>query len=101
MSSAEGRTKPPAVSDETLVASVVFAGEGAVPSDGDGVMSDRRSSDHRSLEEVQRLLSRAPIIRSACDLDLLVFFHRHPRVLLTSEQLAALMAPRGRASAFS
>jgi DNA-binding MarR family transcriptional regulator len=24
----------------------------------------------------------------ACDLDLLVFFHRHPRVLLTSEQLA-------------
>jgi DNA-binding MarR family transcriptional regulator len=24
-----------------------------------------------------------------CDLDLLVFFHRHPRVLLTSEQLAA------------
>jgi DNA-binding MarR family transcriptional regulator len=28
-------------------------------------------------------------IQHACDLDLLVFFHRHPRVLLTSEQLAA------------
>jgi hypothetical protein len=54
-------------------------------------MSDRRSSDPRSREEVQRLLSRAPIIRSACDLDLLVFFHRHPRVLLTSEQLAAFL----------
>jgi hypothetical protein len=28
-------------------------------------------------------------IEHPCDLDLLVFFHRHPRVLLTSEQLAA------------
>jgi DNA-binding MarR family transcriptional regulator len=28
-------------------------------------------------------------IQHPCDLDLLVFFHRHPRVLLTSEQLAA------------
>lgn len=28
-------------------------------------------------------------IRHPCDLDLLVFFSRHPRVLLTSEQLAA------------
>jgi DNA-binding MarR family transcriptional regulator len=28
-------------------------------------------------------------IQHPCDLDLLVFFNRHPRVLLTSEQLAA------------
>jgi DNA-binding MarR family transcriptional regulator len=28
-------------------------------------------------------------IQHPCDLDLLVFLHRHPRVLLTSEQLAA------------
>jgi DNA-binding MarR family transcriptional regulator len=28
-------------------------------------------------------------IQHPCDLDLLGFFHRHPRVLLTSEQLAA------------
>ena len=28
-------------------------------------------------------------IQHPCDLDLLVFFHRHPRVLLTSEHLAA------------
>jgi len=26
-----------------------------------------------------------------CDLDLLLFFHRHPRVLVTSERLAALV----------
>src|SRR5262245_52889718 len=26
-----------------------------------------------------------------CDLDLLLFFHRHPRVLVTSEQLAAFV----------
>lgn len=38
-----------------------------------------------------RLLSRAPVVRSACDLDLLVFLHRHPRILLTSEQLATFV----------
>ena len=30
-------------------------------------------------------------MRSACDLDLLGFLHRHPRTLLTSEQLAAFV----------
>lgn len=30
-------------------------------------------------------------MRNACDLDLLVFLHRHPRTLLTSEQLAAFV----------
>lgn len=30
-------------------------------------------------------------MRSACDLDLLVFLRRHPRTLLTSEQLAAFV----------
>ena len=30
-------------------------------------------------------------MRSACDLDLLAFLHRHPRTLLTSEQLAAFV----------
>jgi predicted transcriptional regulator len=28
-------------------------------------------------------------LRDACDLDLLLFFSRHPRVVLSSEQLAA------------
>lgn len=38
-----------------------------------------------------RLLSRTPVVRSGCDLDLLLFLHRHPRALLTSEQLAAFV----------
>jgi len=42
-------------------------------------------------EETRRLLARAPIIRNACDLDLMVFLHRHPRTLLTSEQLAGFV----------
>ena len=29
------------------------------------------------------------VLRHPCDLDLLVFFHRHPRSILTSERLAA------------
>lgn len=31
------------------------------------------------------------MIRNACDLDLLVFLYRHPRILLTSEQIAAFV----------
>lgn len=42
-------------------------------------------------EETKRLLARAPVIRNACDLDLLVFLRRHPRTLLTSEQLAGFV----------
>jgi hypothetical protein len=34
-------------------------------------------------------LVEAAGLRDACDLDLLLFFSRHPRVVLTSEQLAA------------
>jgi hypothetical protein len=40
-------------------------------------------------EEASRLLDQIGVLRHACDLDLLVFFARHPRTLLTSEQLAA------------
>lgn len=39
-------------------------------------------------EDIDRLLDRVGLLRQACDLDLLVFFARHPRTLLTSEQLA-------------
>ena len=42
-------------------------------------------------KETRRLLARAPVIQSACDLDLLTFLHRHPRTLLTSEQLAGFV----------
>jgi hypothetical protein len=38
--------------------------------------------------DLQRLLAKVPVIRTACDLDLVVFLYRHPRVLLTSERLA-------------
>jgi hypothetical protein len=47
--------------------------------------------DQRQLEETKRLLARTPIIQNACDLDLLIFLHRHPRTLLTIEQLAGFV----------
>ena len=37
---------------------------------------------------VDRLLDQIGVVRHSCDLDLLLFFARHPRTLLTSEQLA-------------
>ena len=39
-------------------------------------------------EHVDRLLDQIDVLRHPCDLDLLLFFARHPRALLTSEQLA-------------
>lgn len=54
-------------------------------------MSHPRSMDRLSIEEIKPLLARTPMIRSACELDLLVFFHRHSRALLTSEQVAAFL----------
>jgi DNA-binding MarR family transcriptional regulator len=41
-----------------------------------------------SPEEVNELIAAAGVVRRPCDLDLLVFFRRHPRSLLASEQLA-------------
>jgi hypothetical protein len=37
------------------------------------------------------LLDRVAVLRSACDLDLLLFFARHPRSLLTSEHIARVL----------
>jgi hypothetical protein len=37
----------------------------------------------------QHLLDRIGVLRHPCDLDLLLFLHRHPRSILTSERLAA------------
>jgi DNA-binding MarR family transcriptional regulator len=42
-------------------------------------------------EHARHLLERVGVLRHPCDLDLLVFFARHPRTLMTSEQLAGLM----------
>ena len=43
-------------------------------------------SDH-----AQRLIDRIGVLQHPCDLDLLIFFARHPRTLLASEQLAVLL----------
>lgn len=42
-------------------------------------------------EDPGDLLDRIGVLRSRCDLDLLVFFARHPNCLLDSESLAAFL----------
>jgi len=42
-------------------------------------------------EDARGLLDRIGVLRHRCDLDLLVFFSRHPRVLLTSESLVRFL----------
>ena len=39
--------------------------------------------------DLQSMLSRMAAVRHSCDLDLLLFFYRHPRALLTSEHIVA------------
>src|ERR1051326_1818722 len=51
-------------------------------------MPDESRPNDGEYDDVRRLLARAPVIRSAAELDLLVFLYRHPRTLLTNEQLA-------------
>ena len=52
-------------------------------------MEDRSGVKTVKREQARRLLDRIGILRNSCDLDLLVFFVRHPRSLLTSDQIAA------------
>ncbi|HEY4088008.1 MAG TPA: hypothetical protein VGM43_18845 [Bryobacteraceae bacterium] len=42
-------------------------------------------------EQIRNLLLAAPVIQDACSIDLLLFLHRHPRTLLTNEQLAGFV----------
>jgi DNA-binding MarR family transcriptional regulator len=42
-------------------------------------------------QDARRLLDRIGLLRHPSDLDLLIFFARHPRSVLTSEQLAAFL----------
>jgi hypothetical protein len=42
-------------------------------------------------DKVEQLLAGTPVVHGACELDLLTFLHRHPRTLLTNEQLAAFV----------
>jgi hypothetical protein len=39
----------------------------------------------------RQLLDRVATLKSACDLDLLLFFARHPRSLLTSDQIGRFL----------
>jgi len=43
------------------------------------------------MDYARALLTRIPALQRPCDLDLLVFFAKHPRTLLTSERLARLL----------
>jgi hypothetical protein len=52
---------------------------------------DEPSSDVPNDKEIEAMLARNPIVAGACELDLLVFLYRHPRTLLTNEQLAAFV----------
>ncbi len=45
----------------------------------------------QSTDPLAARLVEAAGLRNACDLDLLLFFSRHPRVVLSSEQLAAFV----------
>jgi hypothetical protein len=42
-------------------------------------------------DHIRRLLDRIGVVRRPCDLELLLFFIRHPRALLTSDQIAAFV----------
>ena len=42
-------------------------------------------------QDLRLMLDRMGAIRDACDLDLLMFFYRHPRALLDSEELVACL----------
>jgi len=43
------------------------------------------------IDDARQLLDRTGILRNACDLDLLLFFARHSRALLSSESLAGFL----------
>lgn len=49
------------------------------------------SNKRQDQEEIERVVAQIAVIRDGCDLDLLVFLYRHPRTLLTSEQIAAFV----------
>ena len=42
-------------------------------------------------DHIRRLLDRSGVLRRPCDLDLLLFFIRHPRALLSSDQIASFL----------
>ena len=43
------------------------------------------------IDQARTLLTRIPALERPCDLDLFVFFAKHPRTLMASDQLARLL----------
>jgi hypothetical protein len=41
--------------------------------------------------QIRQLVERSTVLHHPCDVDLLLFFYRHPRSLLTSDHLATLV----------
>lgn len=41
--------------------------------------------------QIRQLLARSKVLRQPCDVDLLLFFYRHPQSMLTSDQLATFV----------
>ena len=89
------RAPPPGFNgiSQSYVAGVLEAGESQssarVPA-RKGVVSDKRSTNDPT-QNIQQLLARTAVIVGPCELDLLLFLYRHPRTLLTNEQLAAFV----------
>lgn len=54
-----------------------------------------------SPQDAMHLLDRLRVLSHPCDLDLLIFFAKHPRCLLTSESLAAYLGYEARVIADS
>ena len=54
-------------------------------------MANKNSASANNSNDARTLLNRMPALQRPCDLDLLVFFARHWRALLSSEQLARLL----------
>jgi hypothetical protein len=56
-----------------------------------GISIPKFSSSKSEANKVAQALAAVSVVRNACDLDLFVFLKRHPRSLLSTEQLAAFM----------
>jgi hypothetical protein len=54
-------------------------------------MADTTPVSTNNRDDARALLNRIPALQRPCDLDLLVFFARHWRTLVSSEQLARLL----------
>jgi hypothetical protein len=49
------------------------------------------SNENAKLDRARELLAQVPALQHPCDLDLFMFFAKHPRTLIASEQLARML----------